>query len=175
MSTIVVYKTKYGSAKKYAEWISQALNCDMVDVKDTTIDKVCKYDTIIYGGGLYAEVINGVHFITKNMDKLKGKKLVVFSTGITPLNLREYYDKLVVDKNFRTEETRKIKLFNFLGKMVLEELTFVHRTALKSLKKLMSSKENPTEMEKLLVNLCDLNGDFCDESSINDLIDFLKE
>ena len=62
-----------------------------------------KYDTIIYGGGLYAEVINGVILLTKNMDKLEGKKLIVYSTGITPLEYREYYDKLVIEKNFKTE------------------------------------------------------------------------
>ncbi len=74
MSTIVIYKTKYGATKKYAEWIAEELGCDMVDAKDIKIDDILKYDTIIYGGGLYAEIINGVHMLTKNMDKLKEKK-----------------------------------------------------------------------------------------------------
>ena len=38
---------------------------------------ITKYDTIIYGGGLYAEVINGVTLITKNNDKLKDKKILL--------------------------------------------------------------------------------------------------
>ena len=43
--------------------------------------------------------------------------------------------------------------FNFLGKMIIEELSIPHKTALKTLKKIMSNKENPTEMEKLLISL----------------------
>jgi hypothetical protein len=69
----------------------------------------------------------------------------------------------------------KIKVFNFMGKMKTEELSFVHKTALKSLKKIMSSKENPSEMEKMLVDLCDADGDFSDKASIGDLIKYIKE
>ena len=174
MSTIVVYKSKYGSTKQYAEWIAKELCCEALDAKNVKIDDLEKYDTIIYGGGLYAEVINGVILLTKNMDKLEGKKLIVYSTGITPLKYREYYDKLVIEKNFKPEMLDKIKVYNFLGKMILDELTIVHRTALKTLKKIMQGKENPTEMEKLLVELCDANGDFSDREAIKDLIEYAK-
>ena len=64
--TIVVYKTKYGSTKSYAQWIAEDLGCNFVDAKDIKIDELLQYDTIIYGGGLYAEIINGVSLITKN-------------------------------------------------------------------------------------------------------------
>ena len=175
MRTIVVYKSKYGSTKQYAEWIAEELSCDAVDEKNVKIDDLEKYDTIIYGGGLYAEVINGVILLTKNMDKLEGKKLIVYSTGITPLKYREYYDKLVIEKNFKPEMLEKIKVYNFLRKMILDELTIVHRTALKTLKKIMQGKENPTEMEKLLVELCDANGDFSDREAIKDLVEYAKQ
>ncbi len=175
MSTIVIYKSKYGSTKQYAEWIGEALSCEVKDAKNIKIDDLMKYDTIIYGGGLYAEVIAGVHLITKNIGKLSNKKLIVYSTGITPLSCREYYDTLVMDKNFKTEEIRKkIKVYNFMGKMILDELSVVHRTAIKGLKKIMSGKENPTDMEKLLIDLCDADGDFTDKAAICDLVEYAK-
>ena len=59
--------------------------------------------------------------------------------------------------------------------MVLDELSIVHRTAIKSLKKLMQGKENPTEMEKLLVELCDKDGDFSDRNAIEELVSYCKE
>lgn len=174
MSTIVIYKTKYGSTKTYADWIAEELGCESVDAKSVKIEDLEKYDTIVYGGGLYAEIINGVILLTKNMDKLEGKKLVVFSTGITPLKYREYYDKMVIEKNFKPEIRDRFKVYNFLGKMILDELSVVHRTALKTLKKIMEGKENPTEMEKLLVELCDANGDFTDKAAIKELIEYVK-
>lgn len=148
MNAIVVYKTKYGSTKTYAEWIAEELSCEAVDVKDTDIQKLSEYDAIIYGGGLYAEVINGVSIITKNLDKLKNKKIAVYTTGITPLDCRAYYDTYVVEKNFKEGVPENVKLFNFLGKMKMEELSLVHRTALKSLKKLMQGKKIPLKWRK---------------------------
>lgn len=175
MNAIVIYKTKYGSTEKYAEWIGEALGCRVLDAKDVTLKELLEFDTIIYGGGLYAEVINGVSLITKNIDCLKDKKIAVYTTGITPLDCREYYDKLVVEKNFRNGVPDNIKLFNFTGKMVLNELSVVHRTALKTLKKIMLSKKDPSEMERLLIELCDADGDFSDRMQITDLLAYVNE
>ncbi len=174
MNSIVVYRTRYGSTKQYAHWICEELNCRVEDARDITIDELLDYDTIIYGGGLYAEVINGITLITKNIDRLKDKKIAVFSTGITPIDCRDYYDKLVIEKNFKNGVPDCVKLFNFTGKMIIDELSLVHRTALKTLKKIMTSKKDPSEMEKLLVELCDADGDFSERSQINGLIAYVN-
>lgn len=175
MKAIVIYKTKYGSTKAYAEWIAEELGCEIAEAGKIKASELEKYDTIIYGGGLYAEVINGVSLITKNFDILSGKKLVVFSTGLTPPECRDYYDKLVVEKNFKPHMLDNIKVFNFPGKMILSELSLPHRAALKTLKKIMSSKENPTDMEKMLITLCDADGDFSDRNLIDALVAYVKE
>ena len=175
MSILVVYKSKYGSTKQYAKWISEALECTVKDAKDVNCDELLKYDTIIYGGGLYAEVINGISLITKNFEKLSDKKIIVYTTGITPCDCRDYYDKLVIEKNFKPNMLEKIKIYNFPGKMVTEELSLVHRTALKTLKKIMSNKSNPTQMEKLLIDLCDINADLSDKNAIEELIGYIKQ
>ena len=175
MNAIVLYRSRYGSTKAYAEWIAEELGCEAVDAKGVKPDMLKNYDTIIYGGGLYAEVINGVSLITKNLDKLKNKKLVVYTTGITPIDCHEYYEGEVIEKNFKPEMLDKIKVFNFLGRMVVDELSLPHRAAIKTLKKIMSGKENPTEMEKLLIELCDADGDFTDRESIAELVDFVKK
>lgn len=174
MSTIVIYKSKYGSAKQYAGWIAQELGCKALDAKDISPEMLKEYDTIIYGGGLYAEIIAGVSLITKNIDEIKSKKIIVYSTGLTPPDCREYYDTMVWEKNFKPEVRSYIKMFNFPGKMIVSELSLVHKAAIKTLKKIMSGKENPTQMEKMLIDLCDADGDFSDKSLIKELIEYAK-
>ncbi len=174
MNAIVIYKSKYGATKTYAQWIAEELNCEAVDFKNVKINDILKYDTVILGGGLYAEMIAGATLITKNIDKLSGRKLIIYTTGLTPLDCREYYDKLVFEKNFKDVDMTNIKVFNFLGKMIINELSLPHKMAIKALKKLMSDKENPTEMEKLLIELCDADGDFTDREAIKDLVTYAK-
>ncbi len=172
--TAVIYKSKYGSTKAYAEHIAKELGCNAFEAKKVSPSDLDSYDTIIFGGGLYAEMIGGISLITKNFEKLKDKKLIVFTTGLTPLDCREYYDKMVIEKNFKPHMRDKIKVFNFMGKMIIEELSLPHKAAIKTLKKIMSGKENPSEMEKLLIKLCDESGDFTDLTAVDELVEYIK-
>ena len=85
MKSIVIYKSKYGSTRDYANWIADELGCDAIDAKNVKIGDLSGFDNIVFGGGLYAEMIAGITLISKNLDKLKDKKIAVFTTGITPL------------------------------------------------------------------------------------------
>ncbi|MBR6729272.1 MAG: flavodoxin [Clostridia bacterium] len=174
MKSIVIYKSKYGSTKSYAEWIAEELACAAVDAGKVKADDLEGYDTIVYGGGLYAEMIAGIALITKNMERLKDKKLIVYTTGLTPVDCHAYYDDLVVKKNFKGDSFSRVKLFHYPGRMILSELSLVHKTAIKTLKKIMSDKKEPTEMEKLLIELCDADGDFTDRTLIRELVEYAK-
>lgn len=57
--TAVVFKSKYGSTKKYAQWIAEELSCDIFERKNVKSDDLEAYDTVIYGGGLYAGGVKG--------------------------------------------------------------------------------------------------------------------
>jgi flavodoxin len=47
----VVYKYKYGSTKKYAEWIAEELGADSMEASETNAGSLAEYRTIIYGAG----------------------------------------------------------------------------------------------------------------------------
>ena len=61
---LVVYKSAYGSTKKYAEWIADELKCDILEKDKCKKEQLKDYDIIIYGGGLYAGKVNGIELIT---------------------------------------------------------------------------------------------------------------
>ena len=58
--------------------------------------------------------------------------------------------------------------------MLDEELTFPHKMALKALKKIMQKKDNPTDMEKMLIDLCDYNKNEISRDQIIDLVSYVK-
>ena len=66
-------------------------------------------------------------------------------------------------------------MFNYPGKMIVSELSAVHKAAIITLKKIMSAKKEPTEMEQLLIDLCDADGDFSDRSLIKELVEYARE
>jgi menaquinone-dependent protoporphyrinogen IX oxidase len=132
MKAIVIYKSKSGFTQKYAEWIAQELKADICEAAEVNICRLVEYETVIYGGGLYAVGINGIKLITKNLDKLKGKKVIVFATGASPFR-EEVLDE-VKNSNFTPEQQKQIKFFYLRGGFDYSKLTAIDKVLMTLLK-----------------------------------------
>ena len=65
---IILYQSKYGATKKYAQWLQEETGFDLQETKLADVKQVREYDTIILGGGVYASGIAGFSFLKKNID-----------------------------------------------------------------------------------------------------------
>ena len=84
MDGVILYQSKYGAAKKYADWLAEETGYPCMETKKADIKEIEKYDTIILGGGIYASGIAGLSFLKRNIGKLTGKKILVFCCGASP-------------------------------------------------------------------------------------------
>jgi menaquinone-dependent protoporphyrinogen IX oxidase len=71
---LVMYFSKYGHTKKYAEWIALELNGDIYNIKNIKSSILKNYDAIILGSGLYAGKIEGINIIINNYEALKNQQ-----------------------------------------------------------------------------------------------------
>ncbi|MBQ8638973.1 MAG: hypothetical protein IJ468_07380 [Lachnospiraceae bacterium] len=83
-SGIILYQSKYGATKKYAQWLQEETGFACMETKAAKLNQVCEYDTIILGGGVYASGIAGLSFLKRNIKFLTGKKILVFCVGASP-------------------------------------------------------------------------------------------
>jgi len=44
---VVIYKSKYGSAQRYAQWIADEVKADLFERSKITLNDILKYDTIV--------------------------------------------------------------------------------------------------------------------------------
>lgn len=176
MKTVVLYRSKSGFVKKYAEWIAEALSADIFEASKVTSKIFTGYDTVIYGGGLYAVGINGVKLITENLDKLEDKKVVVFASGASPF--REESLTEVKNKNFNAEQQKKIQFFYLRGGFDYNKLTFIDKILMTLLKlKIKNKKKKKMELtadEKGMLAAYEKPVDFTNKNNINELISFCK-
>jgi len=105
----VIYKSKYGTTKRYAQWIAQALDAPIFDASSIQPSQLSNYDTVIYGGGLYARGIDGVKLVTESFDKT----LVLFTVGLADPKITDYTP--ILEKTFTPEQLSKIKVFHLRG------------------------------------------------------------
>lgn len=168
MKTVVVYKSKTGFTQKYAEWIAKELAADIFEVAKLDIKDLEKYDTVIYGGSLYAVGINGVKFITQNFDKLKNKKIIVFATGASPA--REEVINEVKNKNFSVEQQKYISFFYMRGGFDFKRLNFFDRMLMMLLKWKIKMKKELTPDEIGMLAIYDKPTDYTRKNNIEALI-----
>ena len=140
MKAIVVYSSKTGFVKKYAEWIAKELSIRAVRTEDINVKDLMDHDTIIFGGGLYAGGINGIKLVKKSLDKFDNKKIAMFIAGASPGRKHEIDE--VWDKNFSKEEQNRMGLFYLRGGFDYEKLGMKDKMLMTLLKKKLQSK-NP--------------------------------
>jgi len=79
MGYLVVYCSKTGFTKKYAEWLGNALSCEVLSLKEVNQERLNGVETVIFGGSLMGGIINGYSKIAK----MNCKKLIVFGVGFS--------------------------------------------------------------------------------------------
>lgn len=167
--TVILYQSKYGATKKYAEWLKEELSCDIMETKRTSVDIIDKYDVIILGGGLYASGIAGLSFIKKNYNKLKDKKVIIFAVGASPYNERAV--NLVKEHNLKGELSN-IPLVYLRGAWNEEKMTFIDRNLCNMLKKSVAKKDQSKlePWEAALMEAIGGNFDWTDKKHIEPIV-----
>ncbi len=164
----VVYRSKSGYTEKYAKWIAKAADADLLKGEKTRGEDLLQYDTIVYGGGLYAVGINGIRLITDNYDKLKGKKIIVFGLGASPV--RPAAVEEVRNRNLTKEQQETIDFFLLRGGFDKRKLTPVDRVLMQIMKINLKLKKNPTPDERGMLNAFYHPVDFTSEKYIEQII-----
>lgn len=139
--TVVIYRSKSGFTKNYAQWIAEELQCDLLQGENVKASDLSPYDTIIYGGGMYAIGINGIKLITKNFDNLQNKKLIVFSVGASPV--RSETTEEIKNANIPAEQQESIQFFYLRGGFDYSRLTRLNKILMTLMKMKLKRVKNP--------------------------------
>ena len=171
---IILYQSKYGATKKYADWLVEETGYDCVETKNAKVGNLQKYDVIILGGGVYASGIAGLQFLKKNIGQLSDKKLAVFAVGASP-----YDEKAIMqgrEMHFK-DALSNVPSFYCRGAWDEEKMKFGDRTLCKMLQKAVA-KQNSEEYEPWQTALMCAVGkkcDWTDKSYLEPLLRYIEE
>lgn len=99
--SIVIYTSKRGSTRQYAEWIAEKLGCKCVTLNEVKFEDMLDYDVIVYGGWLRGSGIVG---FDKFKDLVVGieNRVILYVTGISEYNPANYMQ--ICEINFDSME-----------------------------------------------------------------------
>ena len=154
MKTIVIYRSKTGLTKRYAEWIAAALGCAALDWKAAQAMELAGYDTPIYGGWFHAGSIMGLKKFLQKAEPLK-KNILVFATGASPAENPDIEESM--KKNFTPEQWGSIKAFYFPGGLNYEQMGAVDRALMAAFRAMVKKQEGEdSEMYRMVCQSYDL-------------------
>lgn len=170
----VIYESRYGHTRRYAEWIAQALSCPVFCRKAFHPRDFAQYETIIYGGGLYAGGVSGIRLLTANRELLRGKRVIVFTCGIAdPADADNAAGiRSSLAKALSPEMLEQTSLFHLRGGMDYARLSPVHRAMMSMLRRMLSKKPASSlrEEDRQLLQTYGTCIDFTDPESIRPLV-----
>lgn len=177
-NTAVIYKSSYGATRKYAMNIAQALNAELYDLDRVKKFDFDKFDTIIFGGGIYAGKVNGIKFISSNGDKLEGKTVIVFTTGLADptVAINAQNNIKSVNKSLPKELRSSAHVYSFRGGIYYSKMSFLHKMMMSMLKKMIEKKKETekTEDDISILESFGKDTDFTDMAAAAPLIEFVK-
>lgn len=168
---LIIYSSKYGTTKTYANWIAESLNSSIYDIKDIKNIDISRYKTIIYGSGLYAGGIAGNNFI----NNLKDKNIILFTVGLSNPDTTDYTE--IINKNIKKEILNKIKIFHLRGGINYHKLSLLHKIMMAMLKKFRLDKipySEITEEDKLMLETYGQEIYFLDKDSITPILNYIE-
>lgn len=119
---LIVYQSKYGSTRQYAEWLHSEISGDLVDVEKGAKPAFAEYDIIIFGSYIRTGRIVIAPLILEAWNGVKEKKVVLFTVSGTPPqhpNIQQIFNK-----GFPEEIREEIKYFPLRGRMFSQDLSF---------------------------------------------------
>ena len=179
--TLVLYYSKYGSTKKYAEWIVNELIGDICPIDDVKEDTLARYEVIIIGSSLYAGSIRGMDIIVKNYKAIEGRKLVLFTCGLADYSKSENINAITkrIDAAIPENIRKNIKVFLLRGGIDYKRLSFIHKIMMAIMNKITVAKakkegDNASEETKEFIESYGKTLDFTDRNSIKGIVEYCK-
>ena len=84
MKTIILYQTFLGSTSKYANWLKDRIDADLVRLRDVRQNDLAIYDRVIVMSGTYAGQMPMTRFLSNYWPALKDKKVIAIAVGAAP-------------------------------------------------------------------------------------------
>jgi hypothetical protein len=173
METIVIYNSKTGFTKRYAQWIADAAHADCMELSEAKKKNLTTYKTIIFGGWACAGSISKIGWFKENIDRWADKKLIAFCVGGSPIDSPDIEPAL--KQNFSESELENIELFYCPGGFDYEKMSVPAKLMMKMFVRTLKAKKDKSEAEQEMIKMISKSYDISDKKYIEPILQCLKK
>lgn len=171
---IIVYKSKTGFTKKYAELIAAETGAEVQPVEKTDMKSLTAHDVVVFGGRCCGGFVDGLDDFKKQAGKNGITNLVVFCTGATPAVMTDMIGEMW-EKNLSEEELSKIPHYYLESGICYEKMNFADKMMMKAFRHMMKKKTDKTEYEEAMAKAIEQSYDNSSPENARPLIEKLMQ
>src|SRR5574344_1018481 len=149
MKNLIIYYSKAGHTKRYAEFLKTRISGDIVSVEKINKKLLLQYDNIFFGSSIRRNNILKIKKFLKYYKKIKDKNLFIFVNGLTTINNDPELRDTLIDMNMLFD--KHIRLYILPGGFNYNDISkvekFLFKIALKA-----SEKQGDSNNLKLLMD-----------------------
>ena len=170
--TLVIYKSKTGFTERYACWIADDVDADVLPMADVDLAGLADYEIVVFGGPLFASRILDLAKVQGWMEKMPKKIWVVFATGATPSDAD--FVKSIEKINFPPEMPQPARFYYFLGGMDFEKMGWFNRLLIRLFGRISQKKHESDEGKRVTSPSQFRSFDLSDRSYIEPLVKYVR-
>lgn len=161
----VVYNSRLGSTKRYAEWFGAATGLKVFSLDEAKTEVSHEDEVIFFSWNLHAKIQE-----IDKAEKLFGNILAYAVLGMQPSGTMV---KELKDSNFVPEDK---PLFTLIGRYYAEENTGIYKLIMKMVTKTFvktfnnTLEDERTEIDKMMVHFLTEGGDHVKESELDEML-----
>lgn len=173
MKSVIIYCSKTGFTRRYAEWLAETLKCDCVPYEQRGKLRLEDYDAVIFGSWLRAGAIQKIGWFKAQLPELAGKKIVAFAVGATPAEAEEAVRK-VLEQNFTAAQRKEIQTFYLQGGLDYERMDVVSRMAMRMLCRMLRGQKNRSAEDEAMLRMIEKSFDGTNRAAIEPIVAAVK-
>ena len=170
MNVLLLYSSKTGFTRRYAQWIGEELGLRPTEWKDCTAGQLAEADLIVYGGSVNGGIITGQTKVERMARKAGNRPVIWFAVGLRPPTLRTM--ELLRKNNFGRDS--EAPLFYFPGGLDKEKLPPGDRTMLRVYRAMLRRRRDLDPEDEGMIDRLSIPGDHTDRTAIEPLVDLIR-
>ena len=176
MKSVILYGSRYGSARRYAQELSKQTDIPAVSYQEAP--PLSKLETIVYIGALYAGGVLGLTKTLRRQSFGEHQRLVIVTVGLADPDILQNRENIrnALQKQIPAQLYGRAAVFHLRGAIDYQALSLGHRTMMALLHRSLQKKpaEEWSEEDKALMETYGKQADFVDFASLRPIINEMQ-
>ena len=176
MKSVILYGSRYGSARRYAQELSKQTDIPAVSYQEAP--PLSKLETIVYIGALYAGGVLGLTKTLRRQSFGEHQRLVIVTVGLADPDIPQNRENIrnSLQKQIPAQLYGRAAVFHLRGAIDYQALSLGHRTMMALLHRSLQKKpaEEWSEEDKALMETYGKQADFVDFASLRPIINEMQ-